>query len=167
MFDEFKKIRRKPYLKPQVDGTLRHDTELIGDEAETFIDNASKDQPFLLNLCFNAARAEDNDKEDHFPHPKATEHLYEGIVMPLPNLKDPDIFGAQPVFMHNLMHMDRFKWRWDTPEKYQHNMRNYLRMIFGIDNVIDRVIEKVKTPSLYENTNLIQQYPEITERLEA
>ncbi len=155
MFDQFIKIGRNPYFKKQPDGSLRHETELIGDEAETFIDNAPNDQPFLLNLCFNAAHAEDSDKEDHFPYPKATAHLYEGMPMPLPRLGDPAIFAAQPDFMQNSIHLSRFKWRWDTPEKYQHNMRNYLRMISGIDNVVGRVIEKLKADGLYENTIFI------------
>jgi arylsulfatase A-like enzyme len=155
MFDQFKKIGRNPYFKKQEDGTLRHETELIGDEAEQFIDSAPKDRPFNLNLCFNAAHAEDSDKEDHFPHPKATEHLYEGIPMPLPRLNDPAIFESQPGFMQNSIHLNRYKWRWDTPEKYQHNMRNYLRMISGIDNVVGRVIEKLRAAGVYDNTILI------------
>ena len=114
MFVSLRKSGRNPYFKEQADGTLRHETELIGDQGERFIDNAPKDQPFLLNLCFNAAHAEDSDKEDHFPHPKATEHLYEGMPMPLPKLNDPAIFEAQPDFMRESMHMSRFKWRWDT-----------------------------------------------------
>ena len=152
MFDEFKKIGRNPYFKKQPDGSLRHETELIGDEAERFIDSASKDKPFMLNLCFNAAHAEDSDKVDHFPHPKATQHLYEGMPMPWPKLNDPAIFAAQPDFMQNSIHLTRYKWRWDTPEKYQHNMRNYLRMISGIDNVVGRVIEKLKAAGVYDNT---------------
>ena len=75
--------------------------------------------------------------------------------MPLPKLNDPNIFEAQPDFMRDSMHRSRFKWRWDTPEKYQHNMRNYLRMISGVDNVVGRVIEKVKSAGQYENTIFI------------
>jgi len=75
MFDQFKKIGRNPYFKKQKDGSLRHETELIGDEAEAFIDSAPKDKPFMLNLCFNAAHAEDSDKENHYPHPYATYKL--------------------------------------------------------------------------------------------
>lgn len=155
MYDKYKKIGRSPYFKKQPDGSLRHETELIGDEAESFIDNAPENKPFLLNLCFNAAHAEDSDKKNHYPHPKATSHLYQGVTMPLPKLNDPAIFKAQPEFMQNSIHNDRFKWRWDTPEKYQHNMRNYLRMISGIDNIVGRVIEKLKADGVYENTILI------------
>ena len=155
MFDQFKKIGRNPYFKKQKDGSLRHETELIGDEAEAFIDSAPEDIPFMLNLCFNAAHAEDSDKENHYPHPYATKKLYSGMTMPAPKLNDPAIFEANPDFLKESMHLNRYKWRWDTPEKYQHNMRNYLRMISGIDRVVGRVIEKLKAEGVYENTILI------------
>lgn len=155
MYDTYKRIGRAPYFKKQPDGSLRHETELVGDEAEAFIASSPKDKPFLLNLCFNAAHAEDGDKKDHYPHPKATAHLYEEMAMPLPKLNDPAIFAGQPKFMQDSIHSTRYKWRWDTPEKYQHNMRNYLRMISGIDNVVGRVIEKLKADGVYENTILI------------
>jgi len=155
MYDHYKVIGRNPYFKKQKDGSLRHETELIGDFAEKFIDGLKGKNPFLLNLSFNAAHAEDNDKKNHFPYPKATAHLYEGMTMPLPKLNDPAIFKSQPDFMQKSMHNDRFKWRWDTPQKYQNNMRNYLRMISGIDNVIGRVIAKLKAKGLAENTIFI------------
>ncbi len=53
------------------------------------------------------------------------------------------------------MHAERFKWRWDTPEKYQHNMRNYLRMASGIDNVIARVLKSLKEYGVDKNTIII------------
>ena len=65
MYDKYKVIGRNPYFKKMPDGSLRHETELIGDEAEKFIDNAPKGKPLLINLSFNAAHAEDNDKKDH------------------------------------------------------------------------------------------------------
>ena len=75
--------------------------------------------------------------------------------MPLPNLHDKKYNTAAPDFLRNSMHADRFKWRWDTPEKYQHNMRNYLRMISGIDGVVGRVISKLKNKGLLDNTIII------------
>lgn len=155
MYHKYKVIGRNPFFKKMPDGSLRHETELIGDESEKFIDSLPEGKPFLLNLSFNAAHAEDSDKKNHFPYPKATAHLYEGMKMPLPKLNDPNINNSQPDFLRNSMHADRFKWRWDTPEKYQHNMRNYLRMISGIDNVVGRIKSKLANKGLLENTILI------------
>ena len=155
MYDQFKVIGRNPFFKKMPDGSLRHETELIGDKATQFIDALDKDQAFLLNLSFNAAHAEDSDKVNHFPYPKATAHLYKDMKMPLPKLNDPKIKESQPDFLKKSMHDDRYKWRWDTPEKYQHNMRNYLRMISGIDGVVGRVIKKLEEKGLEKNTIII------------
>ena len=155
MYHNYQVIGRSPYFKKMPDGSYRHETELIGDRGEEFIDKLPKDKPFLLNLSFNAAHAEDHDKKNHFPYPKATAHLYKDMAMPLPKLNDPSIYNSQPDFLKNSIHLDRFKWRWDTPEKYQHNMRNYLRMISGIDNVIGRIVKKLESKGLLKNTILI------------
>lgn len=155
MFSYFKQIGRNPYFKKQPDGSLRHETELAGDEAIGFISKQSKDVPFCISINFNASHAEDSDKEDHYPYPKAVAHLYEGMKMPLPKLNDPAIYAANPEFLRNSMHLERFKWRWDTPEKYQHNMRNYLRMASGIDNVIGRVRSALAESGLADNTVII------------
>ncbi|MEC9123693.1 MAG: hypothetical protein VX969_06050, partial [Verrucomicrobiota bacterium] len=53
-------------------------------------------------------------------------------------LSDPAIYAAHPEFLKQSNHRERFHWRWDTPEKYQQNMRAYFRMLTGIDHVMDR-----------------------------
>jgi len=49
----------------------------------------------------------------------------------------------------------RFFWRWDTPEKYQTNMRAYFRMISGIDHVVGRLVEQLEEQGLADNTVII------------
>lgn len=155
MFHEFTQINRNPYFKPQPDGSLRHTSEINGDIAIDFLKRQQKDKPFCLSVSFNASHAEDNDKVNHFPYPKAVGHLYVGMEMLRPNLDDKKYFDVNPEFLQNSMHTDRFKWRWDTPEKYQHNMRNYLRMISGVDHVIGRVLKELKNLGMDENTIII------------
>ena len=75
MYHKYKVIGRNPFFKKMPDGSTRHETELIGDEAEKFIEAAPKDKPFQLSLSFNASHAEDSDKKDlNFPFPKAVAH---------------------------------------------------------------------------------------------
>ncbi|NOY00481.1 MAG: sulfatase [Verrucomicrobia bacterium] len=155
MFNYFKQIGRNPYFKKMPDGSLRHETELAGDEAIGFIKKQNKDTPFCISINFNASHAEDSDKKDHFPYPKAVADLYDGMKMPLPKLNAPEVYAANPEFLRKSMHRDRFKWRWDTPEKYQHNMRNYLRMASGIDNVVGRVQSALAASGFAENTIII------------
>ncbi|MGI9244396.1 MAG: sulfatase-like hydrolase/transferase, partial [Verrucomicrobiales bacterium] len=156
MFDSFVPLNRNPYFHKQPDGSLRHETEVAGDRAIEFLRGAEGDgRPFCLSVSFNASHAEDGDKVNHFPFPKAVAKLYEGMVMPPPRHADPKTFESQPEFLRKSMNRDRYFWRWDTPEKYQHNMRNYLRMISGIDGVIGRVQAQLGELGLADNTIII------------
>ena len=156
MFDYFKPLGRNPYFHKQPDGSRRHETEVAGDRAIEFL-NGSKEigGPFCLSVSFNASHAEDSDKKNHFPYPKAVANLYAGLRMPPPRHADPEVFGSQPEFLRKSMNRDRYFWRWDTEEKYQHNMRNYLRMISGIDRVIGRVQRELAELDLAKNTIII------------
>ena len=157
-FDEFHAIFRRPYFKDQPDGTKRHTTELIADGAIDFIESQPADKPFALNVWFNASHAEDGDKRPgigHFPWPKAVDGMYDDIEMPLPRLNDSAIYESQPQHLKDSINRERFFWRWDTPEKYQTNMRAYFRMLSGIDGAIARVLTVLKQKGLADNTIIV------------
>ena len=157
-FDEFEGINRAPYYKKQPDGTLRHETEIIGDRGVDFIKSQPKNKPFVLNLWFNAAHAEDGDKRPgigHFPWTKASHPMYEDIKVPPPRLGAAEIFESQPQHLKDSINRERFFWRWDTPDKYQSNIRAYLRMITGIDIVIGRIRATLKEQGLDDNTIIV------------
>jgi arylsulfatase A-like enzyme len=157
-FDEFGAIFRNPYFKKMPDGSLRHEAELIGDRAVAFLDSQPADRPFALNLWFNSAHAEDGDKRPgigHYPWPKATDGMYEDVEIPPPRLDDPAIYESQPDFLKESINRQRYFWRWDTPEKYQTNMRAYFRMLSGIDGVIGRVLAKLEERGLADNTIVV------------
>lgn len=151
-FDVFKPLNRNPYFKKQPDGGKRHVTELAGDIAVDFIQSQPDDQPFSLSVSFNAAHAEDSDKKDHFPWPLAMNGMYDDVTIPEPAMSAPEIFDAHPGFLKKSLNRQRFFWRWDTPEKYQRNMKAYYRMLSGLDNVIGRVLEAVERQGLTDNT---------------
>ncbi|MDB4385719.1 sulfatase, partial [Opitutaceae bacterium] len=157
-FDEFEAISRNPFYKEQEDGSLRHETDLIVDRGIEFLQNQPKDKPFALNMWFNACHAEDSDRRPgigHFPWPQSADGLYEDRVMPAPRLADPQIFNDLPEFLKTTINRERYFWRWNTEEKYQINMRSYLRMVTGIDNAIGRFVEALEEAGLAENTIIV------------
>ena len=158
-FDEFEKIFRNPYFKTMPNGSKRHTTELIGDRGIAFLkSHRGKESPFCLNLWFNAGHAEDRDREPgagHYPWPKAMDGKYDDLKIPAPRLSDPAIFEAHPEFFKISNHRERFHWRWDTPEKYQLNIRAYFRMLSGVDHVMARVLQTLKEEGLAENTIVV------------
>ncbi len=157
-FSEFEAISRNPYFKKQKDGSLRHETDLIADRGIGFLESQPKNKPFMLNLWFNAAHAEDGDKRPgigHYPWPPSTDGMYEDITIPKPRLSDPQIFESQTNYLKKSINRERYFWRWDTPEKYQTNMRAYFRMISGIDNAMARVLKVLKSQGLADNTIIV------------
>jgi choline-sulfatase len=157
-FDEFEAIGRNPYYKMQPDGSLRHETELIVDRGIEFVKNQPKDEPFALNMWFNACHAEDGDRRPgigHFPWPRAVDGMYEDVDVYPPKLNDPAIFDAQPDFLKTSITRERFFWRWNTDEKYRTNMRAYFRMVSGIDGAIGRFMKALEEAGLAANTIIV------------
>ncbi len=155
MFDYFKPHGRNPYFHKQPDGSVRHETEIAADKAIEFLQSNPADKPFCLSISFNAVHAEDSDKKDHYPWPKAVDGMYDDVEIAEPRLGDEEIFEAHPKFMKESMNRDRWYWRWDTPEKYDKNMRAYFRMISGVDRVIGRVRKELAERGLDDNTIII------------
>ncbi len=158
LFDYFQSIGRNPYLKKQKDGSLRHETQLAGDRAIEFIRANPKEKSFCLSVSFNASHAEDGDKRPgigHFPWPRVVDGLYDDIQIPAARYSAPEIFEAQPEYLRKSLNRQRYFWRWNTPEKFQVNMRAYYRMISGIDHVVGRIREQLAQLGLARNTILI------------
>jgi arylsulfatase A-like enzyme len=60
-----------------------------------------------------------------------------------------------PEFLRESMNRDRWYWRWDTPEKYDRNMRNYLRLLSTVDRNVGRVMQELAGRGLADNTVII------------
>ena len=157
LYDVAEVITRNPYLKPQPDGTTRHEAQLIADRAITFLAEQDKSKPFCLNLWFNTAHAEDNDHRPghHYQWPATVDGMYEDVAIPPPRLSDPAIYESQPEFLKQSINRQRYFWGYDTPEKFQTNMRAYFRMITGLDGEIGRVLAALKERGLAENTIVV------------
>ncbi len=157
-FDEFETIGRNPYYKKQPDGSLRHETDLIVDRGIDFLKKQTRDKPFALNMWFNACHAEDSDRRPgigHFAWPRGVDGMYDDIVIAPPRLNDPSIFESLPDFLRTTINRERYFWRWNTPEKYQTNIRAYYRMVSGIDTAIGRFMKELDEAGLTDNTIIV------------
>ena len=162
MFDSFESFYGPRFIK-QPDGSKRHTAEICGDKAIKFIragktDSRPQKKPFCLSISFPSVHAVDSNKkpgDGHYPWPKAVDGMYDDVKIPPPRLSKPEVFENQPKFLRKSMNRNRWFWRWDTPEKYQTNIRAYYRMISGVDRVIGRVVEELKTQGLDKNTVII------------
>ena len=156
-FDYYQQFDQ-PLMKTLPDGSKKHETTMAGEYAMEFINSQTKDKPFCLQVSFNAAHAVDKDLRPgigHFTWMPELDGLYEDVTFPEPRLGDTTIFNNLPEFLQTSLNRTRYFWRWDTPEKYQINMRAYYRLLTGIDLTIGRVQDLLKERGLDKNTIII------------
>ncbi len=131
-----------------------HLTRYTGQKALDFIDNAPSDQPFSLSICFSAPHAHDGAPLQYFWQGEP-DLLYQDMEMPGPALAEDKYFNQLPKPVRDGFNRLRWTWRYDTPEKYQHSVKGYYRMLKGIDLEIAKIRDKLKETGQDKNTVII------------
>jgi arylsulfatase A-like enzyme len=147
--DNFKD--RRGYYYKKIEGEIVHLTRYTGQQALDFIANAPNDKPFCLSLSFSAPHAHDPAEEQYFWTPES-DYLYQDMEMPGPLLGEDKYFNMQPQCVRKGFNRTRWKWRFDTPEKYQHSVKGYYRMIADIDLEIAKIRQQLKQKGVDQNT---------------
>lgn len=145
---------RRGYYYKTLNGDSVHLTRYTGEKALKFIDNAPSDKPFCLSLSFSAPHAHDNAELQYFWQEEPN-RLYQDMEMPGPELADDKYFNELPLPVREGFNRLRWTWRYDTPEKYQHSVKGYYRMIKGIDLEIAKIRKKLKETGQDKNTVII------------
>ena len=146
---------RRGYYYKTIDNDTVHLTRYTGQKALDFIDkNASNEKPFCLSLSFSAPHAHDGAVEQYFWQ-NTTANILKNTKIPAPELGDDKYFEAQPKAVREGFNRLRWTWRYDTPEKYQHSLKGYYRMISGIDLEIKKIRDKLAEKGLQKNTVII------------
>ncbi len=145
----------KHYVK-RADGTIVHVTRKNEEDAMEFLRTRPSGKPFLLNLAFFATHAEDQNPKQYLPQPES-ERLYRDVRIPTPKTSSDEHFRKLPPFVANDMNegRNRWKWRFDTPDRYQEYMKNYYRLATEVDTVCGRVIDELQKQGILDNTLVI------------
>ena len=144
------------YPSPIPGGPPLHTIDRNQKDAIEFLRNRPKNKPFLLTVAFFPPHAVDGTKEQYFPQNK-TMGLYNNMT-----LKPP----SHPNMSESWRHMPNFfdernegrnRWhlRFDHPSKYQHMLKNYYRLVSGVDAACRRIVEELKRQQQYDNTLII------------
>lgn len=145
---------RKGYFYKTIGSDTVHLTRYTGYQAQKFIKNSPSNQPFCLSLSFSAPHAHDNATEQYFWQEKSN-HRYTDETIPPPLLGDEKYFKALPKEVQEGFNRLRWTWRFDTPEKYQHSVKGYYRMISEIDDEIEKLRKLLEEKGIANNTVII------------
>lgn len=161
MFDEAEFYDRngrfkdhRGYFYKDINGDTVHLTRYTGQQGIDYIEQADKSKPFCLTLSFSAPHAHDPAPDQYFWQQQNDVWLRDVTVPPAP-LSDEEHFLAQPNFIRDGFNRTRWHWRYDTPEKYQHSVKGYHRMIRGIDTELGKLREALAEKNLDDNTIII------------
>ncbi len=153
-YDRGPRSDRGGYFYKKLGTDTVHLTRYAGQQAQDFISNAPKDKPFCLSVSFSAPHGHDSSVEQYFWQ-KKSDALYEKDIFPEPSLGEDLYFDRLPIEVKNGFNRVRWKWRFDTPEKYQRMMRGYYRMITEIDDEIGALRNLLAQKGQAENTIFI------------
>jgi len=161
MFDESDSYDRRDeypdkrgYFYKTINGDTTHLTRFTGYQAQEFIKHAPKNKPFCLSLSFSAPHAHDPAPEQYFWQ-KKSDNRYKNLIIPEPLLKEDNYFLSLPEAVQEGFNRLRWWWRYDTPEKYQHSVKGYYRMISEIDDEIGEIRDLLASEGLSDNTIII------------
>ncbi len=133
------------------DPTRTHKTARFGNEALEFLGGCTKEKPFCLSISFNAVHARDGKPREFEPDPR-DEELYRDVTIPVPKLATEEAFLRLPESVQKSEGRTRWRWRFDTEEKTQRILRDYYRLITGVDREVGRILAELDQRGLADNT---------------
>jgi arylsulfatase A-like enzyme len=131
-----------------------HLTTRLGRKAVAFVRNVPADRPFLLCFYTKAPHVQDTDPRQFIPDPRF-KPLYADVTIPSPPAATPEDFAALPPFLQTSEGRTRWKRRFATPAMYQSMVKDYYRLVTGLDAALGNVLAAIAERGLADRTVVI------------
>lgn len=141
------------FIEPK-DPTQTHATARFGDQALEFIGGCDVTKPFCLSLSFSAPHARDRKPREFQPDLR-DEGLYADLTIPRPPAATEEFFRRLPPFVQKSEGRERWTRRFATAEMAQRTLRDYYRLVTGIDREVGRILEVLAQKGFAENTVVV------------
>jgi arylsulfatase len=136
------------------DPTRTHATARMGNQALEFLRDADRTKPFCLSISFTAPHARDGEKREFTPDLR-DESLYAGVnIKPPPTAMDV-FFQRLPECVRKSEGRKRWERRFATPEMFQATVKDYCRLVTGIDREVGRILATMEERGLATNTVVV------------
>jgi arylsulfatase A-like enzyme len=150
------KKEQPPYFFLNKEGKQVHNTDSVGSDIEIFLNKFANQGPFCLSVGFKAPHELDGNPPQ-FPTQERFNGLYQNVTIPSPETADPKYWNSFPDFFRTNENVARERWipLFSTPELYQSTVKNYYRLITGVDEVVGKMVAQLKKLGLDKNTIII------------
>ncbi|MBS1669128.1 MAG: sulfatase [Bacteroidetes bacterium] len=144
------------YITIDKNGNKIHDTDTLGHAIQNFLDRFGNKQPFCLSVSFKAPHEQDGNPPTYIIQPKY-KNFYKDVKIPEPVTSNPKYWDQFPDFFRTESNFGRSRWKglFGTPALYQENVKNYYRLITGVDDVIGDMMKKLDSLGIAKNTIII------------
>ncbi|MEO0530023.1 MAG: sulfatase [Planctomycetota bacterium] len=133
----------------------KHLTQFLGEQAEEFVETDDGARPFCLSVSFKAPHVDDGNAERPFNFDRRLSNLYESETIPDAPLSSDAFFAALPEMLRESENRIRWRHRFGTDELYQQSVKDYYRLIAGMDRAIGSMLNRLEEHGLAENTVVI------------
>jgi len=146
-----------PYEYTRSDGSIIHHTDSVANGINQFLrqfgNNAS---PFCLSVSFKAPHELDGNPPT-YPVQERFKNLYTDITVPQPETADPAVWNSFPDFFRTDQNIGRERWKplLSTPELHQSTVKDYYRLVTGVDEVVGKLRRQLDSLGIADNTVII------------
>lgn len=135
----------------------QHIIDMNAQDSLHFLQNERKNvnDPFALFVNFFAPHHIDGNPEQYFPQRETTQ-LYQNVTVPFaPTCTDEAWKNLPPFFNEINEARKRWRYRFNEPRKAQKMIKNYFRLISGVDAACGKIFAELDRQNLTENTLII------------
>jgi arylsulfatase len=112
------------------------------------------DKPFFLLVAFFAPHSEDGNPEQYLPQ-NETFNVYKNLTLSPPYDMEASFKRLPPLFSERNEGRNRYRHRFDEPKKYDKMLKNYFRLITGVDTACRKVWEELEAQGILNETLFI------------
>lgn len=139
--------------KANIKDPVNQETYVVPLKARKFLDQRDEDKPFCLSISFKSPHGPWSDYDEKF------QHSYEGVPMLVAASVDEANAMARPEFLkhslNGIKNLEKIRTASNVDGPLQNSMRQYYRLINGMDQAVGEIIEELKERGLYDNTVII------------
>lgn len=157
-FDYWKCVNKgqPPYWYKRQDGSLIHDTDTVANSVDDFLSKFAGKGPFCLSVSFKAPHELDGNPPT-YPVQERFKNLYADTEIPLPATYGPEYWEKHPGFFRTDENIGRVRWKplFSTPALHSETVRNYYRLVTGVDEAVGKIRARLNELGIAGNTIIV------------